>query len=202
MAMDDVPAVEMGGFSGEKRRDLSVSSGDKDIRGCLLDDWGEGWLAEVNKDMPAWKELLAGVTVVDVIVLTARLRCWAEQILEGLMASRKGGTTLHLWIYLLVQLQSNAHDGTKQAHQFCDQSILPWESLTNLPLPWSLILGKEFGQGWWVVYGWAFSVHQCARDKDHLVVSLSGGVSQSKFSTFQSPLQTRKTKPQFVLHVK
>ena len=38
MAMDDVPAVEMGGFSGEKRRDLSVSSGDKDIRGCLLDD--------------------------------------------------------------------------------------------------------------------------------------------------------------------
>ena len=53
-------------------------------------------MAEVNKDMPAWKELLAGVTVVDVIALMARLRYWAEQILEGLMASRKGGTTLHL----------------------------------------------------------------------------------------------------------
>ena len=29
-----------------------------------------------------------------------------------------------------------------------------------------------------------------------------GGGSQSRFSTFQSLLQTQKTKPQFVLHVK
>ena len=100
---------------------------------------------------------------------------------------------LHLWIYLLVQLQSDAHEGTKQAHQFHNQPILPWESLTDLPLSWSLILRKEFGQGWWVAYGQAFGVHQCARDKDHLVVSLSRGVSQSKFSTFQSLLQTWKT---------
>ena len=47
----------------------------------------------MNKDMPAWKELLAGVTMVDVTALMARLGCWAEQILEGLMTSRKGGTT-------------------------------------------------------------------------------------------------------------
>ena len=48
----------------------------------------------MNKDMPAWKELLAGVTVVDATALTARLGCWAEQISEGLMAGRgRGGTT-------------------------------------------------------------------------------------------------------------
>ena len=69
---------------------------------------------------------------------------------------------LHLWIYLLVQLQSDAYEGTEQTHWFHDQPILPWESLTDLPLPWSLILGKEFGQGWWVPYGRAFGVHQCA----------------------------------------